>query len=85
MVPSSIHRKERTMTTPLAHRINRLHETAPWGRSTSYELVRTGRLPARRLGGATFVLHEDLVSFIKELPSWNADVDDASCVEGDAR
>jgi excisionase family DNA binding protein len=52
---------------PLAYSINRLHEAAPWGRSTSYKLVREGRLPARRLGASTFILREDLERFIKSL------------------
>jgi hypothetical protein len=55
---------------PIAYRINKLHEHAPWGRSTTYQLVRDGRLPVRRLGrGTTFVLREDLERFITTLPS----------------
>ena len=53
---------------PLAHRINKVHEVAPWGRSTTYKLVREGRLPARRLDGATFVLNADLERFLRSLP-----------------
>lgn len=52
---------------PLAYRINKVHEVAPWGRSTTYTLVREGLLPARRLGGSTFVLREDLEAFVKTL------------------
>ncbi|GAA4115884.1 hypothetical protein GCM10022215_15160 [Nocardioides fonticola] len=55
---------------PIAYRINRLHEVAPWARSTTYQLVREGRLPVRRLGsGVAFVLHEDLETFLRTLPS----------------
>jgi hypothetical protein len=53
---------------PLAYRINRLHESAPWSRSKTYELVREGRLVARRLDGATFILREDLEAFMTNLP-----------------
>jgi hypothetical protein len=53
---------------PIAYRINRLHEVVPWSRSKCYELVRDGRLDARRLDGVTFVLREDLEAFIKRLP-----------------
>lgn len=55
---------------PIAYRINKVHEHAPWGRSMTYQLVRDGRLPVRRLGrGTTFVLREDLERFITTLPS----------------
>jgi hypothetical protein len=52
---------------PLAYNINRVHEVAPWGRSTTYKLVRAGRLPARKLGASTIVLTEDLERFIANL------------------
>jgi hypothetical protein len=52
---------------PLAYRLNDLHNHAPWGRSKSYELVASGRLPARKLDGATLVLAEDLEDFIRGL------------------
>ena len=54
---------------PLAYRINKVHEVSPWQRSTTYKLVREGRLPAKKLGGATFVLREDLESFIRQSSS----------------
>lgn len=52
---------------PLAYRINDLHNHAPWGRSKSYELVAAGRLPARKLDGATLVLVSDLENFLRGL------------------
>ena len=52
---------------PLAYRINDLHNHAPWGRSKSYELVGSGRLPARKLDGATLVLAADLDYFLDSL------------------
>jgi uncharacterized protein (UPF0216 family) len=53
---------------PIAYRINRLHDHVPWSRSKTYELVRDGRLRAKRLDGATFVMREELERFLKELP-----------------
>lgn len=53
---------------PIAYRINRLHEFVPWSRSKTYELVRDGRLKARRLDGATFVMRQDLEQFMTFLP-----------------
>jgi hypothetical protein len=52
---------------PLAYNINTVHDVAPWGRSRTYELVRDGKLPAKKLGASTFVLREDLVRFLQGL------------------
>ena len=52
---------------PFAYNVNRVHEVAPWGRSTTYKLVREGRLPARKLGASTFVLATDIEDFISNL------------------
>lgn len=52
---------------PFAYNVNRVHEVAPWGRSTTYKLVREGRLPARKLGASTFVLAADIEDFISSL------------------
>ncbi len=56
-----------TTQSPLVYRINEVHQVAPWGRSTTYKLVKEGRLPARRLGASTFVLAEDLQRFLYAL------------------
>lgn len=53
---------------PIAYRINRLHDHVPWSRSKTYELVRDGRLLAKRLDGATFIMRDELERFLKELP-----------------
>lgn len=63
-----------TLERPLAYRINDLHNHAPWGRSKSYELVATGRLPARKLDGATLVLVSDLEDFLRGLDRVGAHV-----------
>lgn len=39
------------------------------GRSTLYVLIKDGRLPARKLGKRTLILHEDLERFIASLPT----------------
>lgn len=54
-------------THALAYRVSNVHEVAPWGRSTTFRLVREGRLPTRRLGNITFVLHQDLMAFLEGL------------------
>jgi hypothetical protein len=54
---------------PLAHSISKVHEVAPWGRSTTFRLVAEGKLPARKLGRSTYVLHADLEAFLAGLDS----------------
>lgn len=45
----------------MAIKIGEVHHYAPWGRTTTFKLVKTGVLPARRLDGSiTYVLGEDL-------------------------
>lgn len=52
---------------PIAVNINRVHEIAPWSRSTTYKLVAEGSLPARKLGRSTVVLLADVERFIANL------------------
>lgn len=59
---------------PLAYRINDLHNHAPWGRSKTYELVASGRLPARKLDGATLVLASELEDLLRSLDHVEAHV-----------
>lgn len=63
-VPPSVQASE---LAPLAIRINEVHTIAPWGRSTTYALVKSGRLRAKKLGRCTFVLLADLWALIDEL------------------
>lgn len=51
----------------LAYRVSNVHKVAPWGRTTTFRLVNEGRLPTRRLGNITLVLHKDLVAFLEGL------------------
>lgn len=57
----------RTPARPIAVNINRVHEIAPWSRTTTYKLVADGRLPARKLGRSTLILVADLERFIDGL------------------
>ena len=52
----------------LAIRISRVHEHAPWGRTTTFRLVREGVLPVKRLGGMSYVLREDLHRVLRDAP-----------------
>ena len=53
---------------PLAYRIDDAATLIGVSVSKFYNLIREGRLPARRLDGATIIRHEDLVAFIDALP-----------------
>ena len=39
------------------------------GRSKTYELIRAGKLPARKIGARTIVLREDAVAMLRSLPT----------------
>jgi len=52
---------------PIAVKVSKVHELAPWGRTTTFRLVRDGVLPAKRLGGTTLVLVEDITALIRDL------------------
>mgnify|MGYP001032208135 CR=1 FL=1 len=72
---------------PLAYRANTLHEVAPWGRSTTYKLIRQGRLPVKRIGGITLVMADDLDQFLAQLSEVDtvliAIADDRQAIETD--
>lgn len=38
------------------------------GKTRLYQLLDTGRLPARRLGGKLLILHSDLMNYVESLP-----------------
>ncbi|GJE51821.1 hypothetical protein GOFOIKOB_4885 [Methylobacterium tardum] len=40
----------------------------PISRATLYREIAAGRLPARKLGRATILLHEDYANFLKATP-----------------
>jgi len=56
----------------LAYSINGLTKVAPVGRSKVYELIRDGKLRAKRLDGRTLVLADDAKDFFNNLPDFKA-------------
>jgi hypothetical protein len=51
-----------------AYRVCELAKLGPFGRSKLHELIRAGRLPARKCGHSTIVLADDFEEFLKNLP-----------------
>ena len=39
------------------------------GRTTIFDMIKTGRLPAKKLGARTLILRSDLEAFVASLPS----------------
>ena len=39
------------------------------GRTTIFDMIKTGRLPAKKLGARTLILRSDLEAFVTSLPS----------------
>lgn len=56
------------MTPPIAYSIREAVAAANIGRSSLYEAIAAGRLPARKLGKRTLILHEDLTTWLDGLP-----------------
>ena len=57
------------MTTPtIALSIREAVAVANVGRSSIYEAIAAGRLPARKLGKRTLILHDDLAAWLDSLP-----------------
>lgn len=40
------------------------------GRGPFFELLAQGKIPARKLGSRTLILHTDLVAYLESLPTW---------------
>jgi len=38
------------------------------GRTTIFDMIKTGRLPAKKLGARTIILRSDLEAFVTSLP-----------------
>ena len=47
-------------------------EVAKISRSTLYKYIRSGALPAKKCGGCTLILSDDLDAFLRNLPSFAA-------------
>jgi hypothetical protein len=54
---------------PCAYRIRDVCRVTGLGRTTVYEAIKSGALIARRYGRCTIVLAEDLVVFLRNLPT----------------
>jgi hypothetical protein len=52
----------------LAYRVEELHDAAGIGRTRAFELIREGKLKARKDGANTIVLREDLEAYLHSLP-----------------
>ena len=52
----------------LAYSPREVVKAAPISLSKFYMEVKAGRLPARKIGGKTVVLHEDLIGWLRSLP-----------------
>lgn len=51
-----------------AYRIDQLATQGPFSRSKLYEMIKAGRLPARKLDGVTFVLEADWRALLEGAP-----------------
>jgi excisionase family DNA binding protein len=76
--PEACNRHERRaleaghLPSRLAYSIDRFCEDTDTGRSKVYELIRTGRLRAKKFGSKTLILAEDADRFLASLPDMTA-------------
>jgi excisionase family DNA binding protein len=54
--------------SPLAYRPKQLARVLGIGYTSIFKAIKEGRLPARKFGAATLVMHEDAMAFLKGLP-----------------
>lgn len=52
----------------IAYRVDEAARRIDIGKSKMWELVWNKRIPARKIDGATVILHEDLVAFVRGAP-----------------
>lgn len=55
-------------TLPLAHSVESAARRLGIGRTTVFQLIREGRLPARKVGSRTLIRETDLAAFIASAP-----------------
>jgi excisionase family DNA binding protein len=76
--PESRNRHERRsieaghLPSRLAYSVDRFCEDTDTGRSKVYELIRAGKLRAKKFGGKTLILAEDADRFLASLPDMAA-------------
>lgn len=58
------------MSDLLAFSINQVQEVSGLGRTKIYELLKSGDLPAKKMGKRTLVLASDLETFLSGLESY---------------
>lgn len=58
----------RSPPTRLAYRVEAAAGLINISTSKMWALVKDGRVPVRKLDGATLILHEELVAFLRSLP-----------------
>ncbi len=56
------------MNDKISLTIQDVSKTTGIGRTKVFELIREGKLPARKIGTRTIILAEDLKSFLDKLP-----------------
>jgi excisionase family DNA binding protein len=54
--------------TPLAYRIESAAAAIGVGRSKVFRMIKDGEIPARKIGGSTVILREDLEAFLASTP-----------------
>lgn len=57
------------MNDKISLTIQDVNKTTGIGRTKIFELIRDGKLPARKIGTRTIILAEDLKIFLDKLPS----------------
>ena len=57
---------------PFSRTITQLAKDEGLSRGKIYEAIKSGQLPARKLGRKTMVLTEDWQSFVRKLPAYQA-------------
>lgn len=62
---------ERALGDALAYRPSEAVRVSGISRSRLYELIASGDIPAKKLGGCTLILRESLLAYLASLPAYN--------------
>lgn len=71
-------RQSANMQAALAYRINDVCRETGLGRTTIYAAIKSGALPARKVGRRTLILAADLQQFLTHLPTLHSSQSDES-------